>query len=701
MIIVKCFYKHRLTNEGIIMQYAFACLFILSYFSIGTCLIEEIELPQHLKECIIMKTKYNDVTKSTSEAVCNTCVTRYMWMNGPNLRNCGHPQDNATMSDITDFVGKLLCPKLSGKRKKRQAGRRYRKEIRMLTSGERQRLRNAWSQAYRSGYFGWIARFHNSQVRTSAHSGPAFLGYHRFLILILELVLQYYDPSVTMPYWNSGLDANMDTPANSILWTAEYLGEMSGVVRTGICGGFQDVRGNAIIRNVGNAGSLFTSAEVRDVMRMPNINRLTEPSPYPTLESYHDDVHNYVGGSMGPIELAPWDCVFWLHHTFVDYLWEVWRYGHQYNTAYPHKTGVPQQLPNVVMRNMPVVQFLGRIPTNRDGYGVQLARKSFYQLSPTCSRQNTYCGSPDLQCRFGTNGAECAAVDKNFRRRTQPLVDARRNGRVQMNFRNRQNKRRKRDTRVHHTTIHHSFKITVNSQQITNIYLPQEREPCMGKPIQNNFIAGCACDVRKWAFIPIKVVHLRPREAHFASQSDVNGNPSRYDMYDEHKYKDLENLVRPGNPATYNDCVEDESGAFKVRLKSTGLSYFGTYTDYVFVDNRLPISSHIGYIAVQKPTANKPTEVMITASDACGRLCKPTCRKWENGNLYYVSCTGAIKVTAQSPLMYGNDFGDAVLSIWQFYGKFTPIERESNIYMEFFCDYSNEWIWKECNPKKG
>lgn len=133
------------------MQCAFACLFILSYISIGTCLIEEIELPQHLKECIVMKTKYNDVTKSTSEAVCNTCVTRYMWMNGPNLRECGHPHDNATMSDISDFVGKLLCPKISGKRKKRQAGRHYRKEIRMLTKGERQRLRNAWSQAYRSG----------------------------------------------------------------------------------------------------------------------------------------------------------------------------------------------------------------------------------------------------------------------------------------------------------------------------------------------------------------------------------------------------------------------------------------------------------------------------------------------------------------------------------------------------------------------
>ncbi|VDI50194.1 tyrosinase [Mytilus galloprovincialis] len=674
---------------------------VFTFVSRGRCLIEQLELPPFLKECIVMKTQHQNVKLSPSESVCNTCLTRYMWIQGPNLKNCYSVKGNTSMTDITNFFGKLLCKEISGKRTKRDANKiRYRKEIRMLTKMERLRLRRAWNTATKSGQYAWLAKFHNEQVRTSAHHGPAFLGYHRFLILILELILQHFDPLVTLPYWNSGLDANMDKSENSILWTDEYLGEFTGVVKTGLCGGAKDNSGNPVIRNGGNAGSLFTFAEARDVMNMPDVSSLVEPSPYNTIESYHDDVHNYVGGTMAPIESAPWDCIFWLHHVYVDYLWEVWRYTHKYNTTYPTKAGMEAQNPNITIKNMPFIKFLGRVPMNSDGSGVQLARQSYYHLSPTCSKDHTDCGSPDLQCKIKKSGTECASVDRFLKRQTQPFVDAKKHKKVQIQYRNKhkQNKKReRRDTHYHSTAIANSFSITINADQITNVYVPQEREPCMGKPIQNNFIADCSTDSKRWAFIPIKVVHLRPREVHFASQTNVNRRHNRYDMYDEHKYKYLRRLVHPGNPAKYQDCVEDQSGAFKVRLKSSGLSYFGIYTDYVFVDNRLPVSSHIGYIAIEKPKVNKPTEVLVTASDACGRLCKPTCRRQEGGHVFYVPCSGAIKVTKQSPLMYGNDFGDAVLSIWRFQGTYTPRDRESNIYIEFFCDYSNEWIWKTCH----
>ncbi|XP_071121576.1 uncharacterized protein [Mytilus edulis] len=674
---------------------------VFTFVSLGRCLIEQLELPPFLKECIVMKTQHQNVKISPSESVCNTCLTRYMWIKGPNLKNCYSVKGNTSMTDITNFFGKLLCKEISGKRTKRYANKiRYRKEIRMLTKMERLRLRRAWNNATESGSYAWLAKFHNEQIRTSAHHGPAFLGYHRFLILILELILQHFDPLVTLPYWNSGLDANMDKSENSILWTDEYLGEFTGVVKTGLCGGAKDNSGNPVIRNGGNAGSLFTFAEARDVMNMPDVNSLVEPSPYNTIESYHDDVHNYVGGSMAPIESAPWDCIFWLHHVYVDYLWEVWRYTHKYNTTYPTKAGMEAQNPNITIKNMPFINFLGRVPMNSDGSGVQLARQSYYHLSPTCSKDHTDCGSPDLQCKIKKSGTECASVDRFLKRQTQPFVDAKKHKKVQINYRNKQKqnkKRGRRDTHYHSTAIANSFSITINADQITNVYVPQEREPCMGKPIQNNFIADCSTDAKRWAFIPIKVVHLRPREVHFASQTNVNRRHNRYDMYDEHKYKYLRKLVHPGNPAKYQDCVEDQSGAFKVRLKSSGLSYFGIYTDYVFVDNRLPVSSHIGYIAIEKPKVNKPTEVLVTASDACGRLCKPTCRRQKGGHIFYVPCSGAIKVTKQRPHMYGNDFGDAVLSIWRFQGTYTPRDRESNIYIEFFCDYSNEWIWKTCH----
>ncbi|VDI50192.1 Hypothetical predicted protein [Mytilus galloprovincialis] len=677
---------------------------LLSLVSLGRCLIEEIQLPPSLKECLMMKSKYQDVTKSPSESVCNNCITRFLWKEGPNLQKCDHPNDNITVSDISNYFGKLLHDEIKGKRTKRQAGKAlYRKEIRMLTRGERLRLQRAWAKAYKSGYFGWLVRFHNDNSRNAAQSGPAFPGYYRFLLLILERILQSFDPEVSLPYWDTTVEANMDKPENSILWNNEYLGEINGFVNTGICGGFRDLRGNKIVRNGGNGGALFTHTNLTYVLNKQTIDDLVEDSSYDTMESLHGNVHNYVGGTMSLLELAPWDCVFWFQHAYIDYTWELWRYTHGYNIDYPYKPNKRIQEAEVPMENMPYIDFLGHIPTNKDGYGHQLASLTQYQMTPTCSQHNLYCGSPDLQCRRIDGSFRCTAVDRIFRHSVAPYLKAAQGGKVKLDLDDHhEGKRTKRDTtNIHLTTIKNTVSIVIQSTEITNIYFPQEHEPCMGKPIQNNFVAGCSkADVKRWAFIPIKVVHLRPKEAHFTSQSETNGNKNRYDMYDEHKYNHLKKLVRPGNPATYYNCQEDESGAFKVRLKSTGLSYFGAYTDYVFVDNRLPISSHIGYIAVEKPTSYTPTDALITASDACGRLCKPRCRQWVKGKLYYVPCSGAIRVTQQSPLMYGNDFGDGVLSIWEFNEDFTPIENESNIFMEFFCDYSNEWMWKQRNTYK-
>lgn len=485
----------------------------------------------------------------------------------------------------------------------------------------------------------------------------------------------------------------MENIANSVLWTDEYLGEMNGVVNTGLCGGFKDLKGNPITRNGGNAGSLFTTNDIKYLFNLPDMERLTEPSPYVTLESCHDNVHNWIGGTMAPIELAPWDCIFWLHHCFVDYLWEAWRYTHNYDTRYPYKPDAAGHGANTAMKNMPFMNFLGRVPTNKDGYSSELARLATYQLSPTCSIHSTSCGSIDLQCKIGRFSSECIPVDVRFRRETNPYLQANRMGNV--NFRVNRANRKKRHADPQ--GFFDDYEFTVPSDQVGNIHIPIEHEPCMGRPIQNNFIADCSSDPKQWVFLPVKVVHLRPREVFFKA---TNGQPSQYDMYDEHNYERLNSYVQPGNPAVYQDCLEDESGAFKVRLKSSGLSYFGSYTDYVFVDNRLPVSSHIGYIAVQKPTTGKPTDVLITASDACGRLCKPTCRKQVGNHVYYEPCQGTIRVTPDMPFMYGNDFGEAVLSIWEFNGKFTPTETEHNIYLEFYCDYSNKWIWDEYSESK-
>jgi tyrosinase len=46
------------------------------------------------------------------------------------------------------------------------------------------------------------------------------------------------------------------------------------------------------------------------------------------LEQFHNLVHGWVGGSMGAIDVAAFDPVFWGHHTMVDRIWRVWQTHH-------------------------------------------------------------------------------------------------------------------------------------------------------------------------------------------------------------------------------------------------------------------------------------------------------------------------------------------------------------------------------------
>lgn len=39
----------------------------------------------------------------------------------------------------------------------------------------------------------------------------------------------------------------------------------------------------------------------------------------------HDGVHDWIGGDMGSVTVSAFDPVFYLHHAFIDYIWEKFR----------------------------------------------------------------------------------------------------------------------------------------------------------------------------------------------------------------------------------------------------------------------------------------------------------------------------------------------------------------------------------------
>lgn len=197
--------------------------------------------------------------------------------------------------------------------------------------------------------------------RNAAHSGPAFLPWHRLMLVLFELQLQRLlgDETVGLPYWDWAADG--DRPpiqqAQAPLW-----GDTTGIGGSGTpvaSGPFQpgafrveidsDATGRLRATNRGLSRTLGVDTE-----SLPPTNEVTavlgddtyDSSPWnrsslgfrnrvegwrPNGPRLHNRVHVWVGGDMAPAT-SPNDPVFYLNHCNVDRIWEAWmvRHGRTY-----------------------------------------------------------------------------------------------------------------------------------------------------------------------------------------------------------------------------------------------------------------------------------------------------------------------------------------------------------------------------------
>jgi len=193
--------------------------------------------------------------------------------------------------------------------------------------------------------------------RNAAHSGPAFLPWHRYFLLRLETLLQkaLKDDAFRIPYWDWTVDAALPDPKKSRVWSADMLGGLEGPNWT-VRLAFDPRTGRltradrALRRNLGGADLPFrpklpTPADVQAVTRAQTAydsepyNSDSEKGLRNYLEGWtgsaglHNMVHNWVGGALGDMALptSPNDPAFFLHHCNVDRIWAAWQA--KYKTA--------------------------------------------------------------------------------------------------------------------------------------------------------------------------------------------------------------------------------------------------------------------------------------------------------------------------------------------------------------------------------
>ena len=222
----------------------------------------------------------------------------------------------------------------------------------------------------------------------------------------VEEALRRINPRVALPYWDSSLDFDLPNPVDSLIWTTGFLGNGDGFVISGPFANWQTPSG-PLTRNIGGASRLISKEVIRTIFTRCLTREISEPTAMAqfNLELAHGGPHVWVGGQMAGLNTAAHDPVFFLHHAFIDYLWEVFRRrqarrcGVNPNTDYPETMG--QHSSQRPMDGFPQFRAI-------DGYQSFWTRFWYnYERSPWCSFWRPFCRTPYLRC--DVNRQRCIA----------------------------------------------------------------------------------------------------------------------------------------------------------------------------------------------------------------------------------------------------------------------------------------------------
>lgn len=232
-----------------------------------------------------------------------------------------------------------------------------RKSVNSLTEKERNNFVAAVKLLKERGRYDWYVKSHVAAFTIrpdggyDAHSGPAFLPWHRQFLKMFEADLQNalkdlgLDSSLGLPYWDWAADQSSGKSWQDwSVWSDDFMGgngdpNDSGNVASGpfMKGQWETIEmpnweKGSLKRAFGAdqvAKTLPTEDDVAKVMTITPYDMAPWDSTTSGFRNYlemdlHNIVHRWTGGSMGPPS-SPNDPVFFLHHCNTDRLWSKWQ----------------------------------------------------------------------------------------------------------------------------------------------------------------------------------------------------------------------------------------------------------------------------------------------------------------------------------------------------------------------------------------
>lgn len=510
---------------------------------------------------------------------------------------------------------------------------------------------------------------------------------------------------MSLPYLDSTLDFDMSIPVNSIIWSPGFLGNGNGIVTTGPFANWRTPFG-PLTRNIGGGSTLFTKPALYRVLSRCRTSEISFPNAEEqyNLELLHGGPHVWIGGQMAGLNSAAHDPVFFLHHAFVDYIWEVFRIR---QLRFCRVNPINDYPPSLDLHHVDRAMDSYPAYSNGDGYsGYWTSNWYSYESSPHCSLSRS-CGTPYLTCGIRRNRPTCISVG-----RTTAGAEAMGNGFTALNTANSPTAARARieanslnigpifaappaEPRTQDAQLllrrRRSARESSNKEKNqTEQFFPKLKfkapesngrnlDPT-GKTIESGVLE------RDFVFDPTKIKDsnylfsqsfpLLPRLDQISNISYSSSGSYEFDTFSLNTQTSGNNLVfvpvrikhnttsleTNTNSSVLPDshlCTQHDSDASLVKVRSEGLSYDGSYTDFAFVNASLQSDITTAYVVLKSPHT-ETIQAMILGVYGCGRMCQAQCRVPHVMPPEFEPCTGVITLSAKDSDLYVFSYEQAI-----------------------------------------